>query len=62
MSTKEIKNAFLLSICDEKDEIIRVIDLQPSDVSLMKELITDIFENQTGGITIRLKLKTNYSL
>lgn len=62
MSTKEIKNSFLLNICDEKDEIIRVIDLQASDVSLMKELITDIYENQSGGITIRLKLKTNYSL
>lgn len=62
MNTKEIKNAFLLNICDEKDEIIRVVDLQASDINLMKELITDIYENQTGGITIRLKLKTNYAI
>jgi hypothetical protein len=62
MNTKEIKNAFLLNICDEKDVIIRVVDLEASDVSLMKELITDIYENQTGGITIRLKLNTNYAI
>ena len=59
---QHIKNAFLLNICDENDVIIRVIDLHPCDVALMKELITDIYENQTGGITIRLKLKTNYAL
>jgi hypothetical protein len=59
---QHIKNSFLLNICDENDVIIRVIDLHPCDVALMKELITDIYENQTGGITIRLKLKTNYAL
>lgn len=62
MSTKQIRNSFLLSICDENGKIIRVIDLTPSDVRLMLELITDIYENQSGGITIRLKLKTNYAL
>jgi hypothetical protein len=62
MSTKQIINSFLLSICDENDETIRVIDLHPCDVRLMKELITDIYENESGGITIRLKLKTNYAL
>lgn len=62
MSTKEIRNSFLLSICDEKDEVIRIIDLVPSEVNLMKELITEIHPNETGGITIRLKLKTNYAL
>jgi hypothetical protein len=60
--TSTISNAFLLNICDEKDVIIRVIELNPHDVKLMKELITDIYENQSGGITIRLKLKTNYAL
>jgi hypothetical protein len=61
MSTKKI-NSFLLSICDQNDVVIRVIDLAPVDVDLMKTLITQIYENQTGGITIRLKLKTNYAL
>ena len=63
MSTKQnVSNSFLLSICDENGKIIRVIDLTPSDVRLMLELITDIYENPFGGITIRLKLKTNYAL
>ena len=62
MNTKFKINSFLLSICDKDDVEIRVIDLHPCDVRLMKELITDIYENETGGITIRLKLKTNYAL
>jgi len=59
---KPIHNAFLLNICDEKDEIIRVVDISPNDVNLMKELITDIYENHSGGVTIRLKIKTKYAL
>ena len=59
---QEVKNACLLSIYDINNEIIRVIDIQPNDINLMKELITDIYENESGGITIRLKLKTNYAL
>jgi hypothetical protein len=63
MKTKEVPyNAFLLSICDDKDEVIRVVDILPNDVNLMKELITDIYENHSGGVTIRLKIKTNYAL
>jgi hypothetical protein len=62
MSTKVIHNSCLLSICDKDDVIIRVVNIDPNDVNLMKELITDIYENQTGGITIRLKLKTNYAI
>jgi hypothetical protein len=62
MSNKEIHNSCLLSICDKEGVIIRVVNIDPKDVNLMKELITDIYENQTGGITIRLKLNTNYAL
>jgi hypothetical protein len=62
MSKIEIHNSCLLSICDKYDVIIRVVNIDPKDVNLMKELITDIYENQTGGITIRLKLKTNYAI
>ena len=62
MSTKFKINSCLLSICDKDDVEIRVIDIEPNDVNLMKQLITDIYENETGGITIRLKLKTNYAL
>ena len=62
MSKIEIHNSCLLSICDKDDVIIRVVNIDPKDVNLMKELITDIYENQTGGITIRLKLKTNYAI
>jgi hypothetical protein len=62
MSNIEKHNSCLLSICDKDDVIIRVVNIDPNDVNLMKELITDIYENQTGGITIRLKLKTNYAI
>jgi hypothetical protein len=62
MSKIEKHNSCLLSICDKDDVIIRVVNIDPNDVNLMKELITDIYENQTGGITIRLKLKTNYAI
>jgi hypothetical protein len=55
-------NSCLLTICDKDDVVIRVVNIDPNDVNLMKQLITDIYENQTGGITIRLKLKTNYAL
>jgi hypothetical protein len=61
--TKQSKiphNAFLLNICTNDDEIVRVVNIEPHEVNLMKELITDIYENQSGGITIRLSLKSNY--
>ncbi len=29
---------------------------------ILQELVTFMVENNTGGITIRAKLKTNYSL
>lgn len=57
---KERKNSFLLNICTIDDEIVRVVEIEPHEVNLMKELITDIYENQTGGVTIRLSLKSKY--
>ena len=61
--TKQSKipnNAFLLNICTTDDEIVRVVNIEPHEVNLMKELITDIYENQSGGVTIRLSLKSKY--
>jgi hypothetical protein len=61
--TKQSKipnNAFLLNICTIDDEIVRVVNIEPHEVNLMKELITDIYENQSGGVTIRLVLKSKY--
>jgi len=61
--TKQSKiphNAFLLNICTIDDEIVRVVNIEPHEVNLMKELITDIYENQSGGVTIRLSLKSKY--
>lgn len=57
---KEPKNSYLLNICTIDDEIVRVVEIEPHEVNLMKELITDIYENQTGGVTIRLSLKSKY--
>jgi hypothetical protein len=62
MSTKEMKNFFSLHILDKKDEVIRIIEITAGEAYIMKDLITDIYENETGGITIRLKLKTNYAI
>lgn len=58
--SKEIKNRFLLNICTIDDEIVRVVPIEPHEANLMKELITDIWENETGGVTIRLLLKSKY--
>jgi hypothetical protein len=58
--SKEIKNRFLLNICTIDDEIVRVVPIEPHEANLMKELITDIYENETGGVTIRLSLKSKY--
>lgn len=58
--SKEIENFFLLRICNTNDEVIRVIDITERDVDLMKEIITDIYKNETGGVTICLKLKSKY--
>jgi hypothetical protein len=61
--TKQSKiphNAFLLNICTIDDEIVRVVNIEAHEVNLMKELITDIYENQSGGVTIRLVLKSKY--
>jgi hypothetical protein len=58
--SKEIKNRFLLNICTTDDEIVRVVPIEPHEANLMKELITDIYENETGGVTIRLSLKSKY--
>jgi hypothetical protein len=62
MTYKEKHNSCLLSICDNDDVIIRVVEIDIKDVNLMKQSITQIYENQTGGITIRLKIKTSYTL
>lgn len=58
--SKPIQNFFLLRICNTNNEVIRVIDITERDVDLMKEIITDIYRNETGGVTICLKLKSKY--
>lgn len=58
--SKKIENRFLLNICTTDDEIVRVVPIEPHEANLMKELITDIYENETGGVTIRLSLKSKY--
>jgi hypothetical protein len=58
--TKTPKNFFLLKICNTNNELIRIIDISEQDVNLMKEIITDIYRNETGGVTIYLKLKSKY--
>jgi hypothetical protein len=58
--SKKIENRFFLNICTIDDEIVRVVKIEPHEVNLMKELITDIWENETGGVTIRLSLKSKY--
>jgi hypothetical protein len=64
MKNKDIKiqNFFLLDITDNTGEVIRTMEITSDEVYIMRELITDISENKSGGITIRLKLKTNYTL
>jgi len=58
--TKTPKNFFLLRICNTNNEVIRVIDITEQDVNIMKEIITDVYRNETGGVTINLKLKSKY--
>jgi hypothetical protein len=58
--SKTPKNCFLLNICTTDDEIVRVVEIEPHEVDLMKELITDVYKNQSGGVTIRLVLKSKY--
>ena len=58
--TKTPKNFFLLKICNTNNELIRIIDISEQDVNLMKEIITDIYRNETGGVTIYLKLNSKY--
>ncbi len=58
--TKTPKNFFLLKICNTNNELIRIIDITEQDVNLMKEIITDVYRNETGGVTINLKLKSKY--
>ena len=57
---KPIQNFFLLRVCNTNNEVIRVIDITERDVNIMKEIITDIYRNETGGVTICLKLKSKY--
>jgi hypothetical protein len=62
-ATKQSKipqNFFLLRICNTNNNIIRVVDITERDVNFMKEIITDIYKNESGGITIILKLKSKY--
>jgi hypothetical protein len=58
--TKTPKNFFLLRIYNTNNEFIRVIDITEQDVNVMKEIITDVYKNETGGVTINLKLKSKY--
>jgi hypothetical protein len=59
-SKPPIQNSYLLNICAPDGKIVRVIEIDAKEVFLMKEAITDIFENYTGGVTIRLSLKSKY--
>jgi hypothetical protein len=58
--SKPMQNFFLLHICSKEDDIIRTIPLEPHEVDIMKQLITDVHDNETGGVTIHLKLQSQY--
>jgi hypothetical protein len=56
-----MKNFYLLDIVDGMDIIVRTIELDYNDLYLLQDLLykkVDI--NETGGVTIRLKLKSKY--
>jgi hypothetical protein len=62
-ATKQSKipqNFFLLRICNTNNEVIRVIDITEQNVNIIKEIITDVYRNETGGVTINFKLKSKY--
>jgi len=58
--SKPIQNFFLLHICSKEDDVIRTIPIEPHEVDIMKQLITDVHDNETGGVTIHLKLQSQY--
>ena len=58
---KEIKNFYFLDIFDLHGDIIRTIDLDIQEIVILQELVTYMEINQTGGITIRARLKTCYA-
>jgi hypothetical protein len=60
--SKEIKNYYFLDIFDIRDDLIRTIEIDIQEMIILQELVTFMVQNNTGGITIRAKLKTNYSL
>lgn len=55
-----MKNFYLLDIVDGMDIIVRTIELDFNDFHLLQDLDKSINMNETGGVTIRLKLKSNY--
>jgi hypothetical protein len=55
-----MKNFYLLDIVDGMDIIVRTIELDYDDFNLLRDLNKSIDLNETGGVTIRLKLKSKY--
>lgn len=50
------QNFILVQIKDSDWNTITTFDGQPHHAELLKEYITDIFTNQTGGMTIWIEL------
>lgn len=61
---KELKfkptNFYLLDILDGMNTIVRTIEISFDELQLLNDLSKTINLNETGGITIRLKLKSKY--
>lgn len=49
--TKQLKNYYTLRLWDE-EELKNVVEITPQQLLKMKEQITNIFTNESGGITI----------
>jgi hypothetical protein len=56
--SNDFKNFIHLRITNAQNEVLSVLDITPRECWLMKDLITDIYENECNGITIILTLKS----
>jgi len=56
--SNELTHRIRLRITNAQNEVLSVLDISPRECWLMKDLITDIYENEFNGITILLTLKS----
>jgi len=54
--TREPKNFILVQMKREDGTTITTFEGKPYHVELMKEYITDVFDNESGGITIWIEV------